>query len=198
MLPHGAQHPGGMAVPAIRVGAGGHWPRRTSQLAPIRLCQYARGTARRAVEGAQAATLRKSRHNTPSLSLLVSLLQVSEAASSLSSFAPTTKLRVTRPLHHGSLAARAPVVPLPRYRGGGWCERSRSHSAIRVGVLSMARCERGNASSLSTTRHLLFSSLQKEGEAERRQTQVTNRRACARRALIRSAHACRRSTAALT
>src|SRR6202030_4759296 len=44
MLPHGAQHPGGMAVPAIRVGAGGHWPRRTSQLAPIRLCQHARGT----------------------------------------------------------------------------------------------------------------------------------------------------------
>jgi hypothetical protein len=38
-------------------------------------------------------------------------------------------------------------------------------------------------SSLSTTRHLLFSSLQKEGEAERRQTQVTNHRACARRAL---------------
>ena len=24
-----------------------------------------------------------------------------------------------RPLHHGSLASRAPVVPLPRYRGGG-------------------------------------------------------------------------------
>ena len=44
MLPHGAQHPGGMAVPAIRVGAGGHRPRRTSQLAPIRLRQHARGT----------------------------------------------------------------------------------------------------------------------------------------------------------
>ena len=40
--------------------------------------------------------------------------------------ATTTKLKVLRPLHHGSLAARAPVVPLPRYRGGGWCERSRS------------------------------------------------------------------------
>src|SRR5579862_4609213 len=33
--------------------------------------------------------------------------------------ATKTKLRVRRPLHHGSLAARAPVVPLPRYRGGG-------------------------------------------------------------------------------
>ena len=33
------------------------------------------------------------------------------------------------PLHHGSLAARAPVVPLPRYRGGGWCKRCRSRDA---------------------------------------------------------------------
>ena len=40
-----------------------------------------------------------------------------------------TMLRVRRPLHHGSLALRAPVVPLPRYRGGGWCERSRSRDA---------------------------------------------------------------------
>src|SRR5579862_4807814 len=31
--------------------------------------------------------------------------------------APLTKLRVRRPLHHGSLAARAPVVPLPRFAG---------------------------------------------------------------------------------
>ena len=31
----------------------------------------------------------------------------------------TTNLQVLRPLHHGSLASRAPVVPLPRYRGGG-------------------------------------------------------------------------------
>jgi hypothetical protein len=44
--------------------------------------------------------------------------------------ATTTKLRVLRPLHHGSLATRAPVVPLPRYRGGGWCERSRSRDAL--------------------------------------------------------------------
>jgi hypothetical protein len=43
--------------------------------------------------------------------------------------ATTTKLRVRRPLHHGSLATRAPVVPLPRYRGGGWCKRSCSRDA---------------------------------------------------------------------
>src|SRR5580704_16464664 len=43
--------------------------------------------------------------------------------------ATTPTRRVRRPLHHGSLAARAPVVPLPRYRGGGWCERSRSRDA---------------------------------------------------------------------
>src|SRR5580692_10209614 len=43
--------------------------------------------------------------------------------------ATTTKLRVRRPLHHGSLAARAPVVPLPRYRGGGRRERSHSRDA---------------------------------------------------------------------
>jgi hypothetical protein len=27
------------------------------------------------------------------------------------------------------------VVPLPRYRGGGWCERSRPRDAVRVRVL---------------------------------------------------------------
>src|SRR5580700_9761763 len=36
----------------------------------------------------------------------------------------------------------------------------------------MARCELGNSASLSTTRHLLLSSLKKEGEAERRQTLI--------------------------
>jgi hypothetical protein len=46
------------------------------------------------------------------------------------SFATKTKLHVRRPLHHGSLAARAPVVPLPRYRGGGRRERSRSRDAF--------------------------------------------------------------------
>src|SRR5580658_3016477 len=33
------------------------------------------------------------------------------------SSATKTKLRVRRPLHHGSLATRAPVVPLPRFAG---------------------------------------------------------------------------------
>jgi hypothetical protein len=82
----------------------------------------------------------------------------------------TTKLRVRRPLHHGSLATRAPVVPLPRYRGGG--KRQRPRNAIRVGVLSMARRELAKSASLILTRHLLFSSLKKEGEAERRQTLI--------------------------
>ena len=36
----------------------------------------------------------------------------------------------------------------------------------------MARRELGKSASLSTTRHLLFSSLKKEGEAERRQTLI--------------------------
>ena len=45
MLTHGAKHLGGMAVPAIRVGVGGHRPRRASQLALIRPFQHARGRA---------------------------------------------------------------------------------------------------------------------------------------------------------
>jgi len=36
----------------------------------------------------------------------------------------------------------------------------------------MARCELGKSASLTTTRHLLLSSLKKEGEAERRQTLI--------------------------
>jgi hypothetical protein len=46
-------------------------------------------------------------------------------------YVTTTKLRVRRPLHLGSLATRAPVVPLPRYRGGG---KWRRFSARRIGV----------------------------------------------------------------
>ena len=37
MLTHGAEHQGVLAVPAIRVGVGGRRPRRTSQLALIRV-----------------------------------------------------------------------------------------------------------------------------------------------------------------
>src|SRR5438105_4173758 len=43
MLTCGAKHPGGNSVPAIRVGAGGHRPRRTSQHVLIRSLQHARG-----------------------------------------------------------------------------------------------------------------------------------------------------------
>src|SRR5262249_30128687 len=45
MLTHGANHRGAAAVPAIRVGAGGHRPRRTFQLALIRPSDHARGMA---------------------------------------------------------------------------------------------------------------------------------------------------------
>jgi hypothetical protein len=51
--------------------------------------------------------------------------------------ATTTKWLRKRPLHHGSLAARAPVVPLPRYRGGG-CTLSFSRR-IRARVLQQER-----------------------------------------------------------
>jgi hypothetical protein len=61
----------------------------------------------------------------------------------------------------------------------------------------MARRELAESASLSTTRHLLFPSLKKEGEAERRQTQIQPPRLRTARAQ-RSAHACRRSTTALT
>jgi hypothetical protein len=45
MLTHGAKHLGGTAVPAIRVGVGGHRLRRTSQHPLIRPSQHARGCA---------------------------------------------------------------------------------------------------------------------------------------------------------
>ena len=86
-----------------------------------------RGTARRAVEGAQDSTRRKSLRDVQTFSLARFFLRRESSAT-------TTKLRVRRPLHHGSLAARAPVVPLPRCRGGGWCERSHSRDAVRVRV----------------------------------------------------------------
>src|SRR5580700_8938045 len=73
MLPRGAEHPGGITVPAIRVGAGGHRPRRTSQLAPIRSCEHARGTTLRSrvVEGASEIQLRCRRKNLKKRRLLL-------------------------------------------------------------------------------------------------------------------------------
>jgi hypothetical protein len=47
-----------------------------------------------------------------------------------------------RPLHHGSLASRAPVVPLPRYRGGGknaFSSSRRYHA--RASLLSDPPCQ---------------------------------------------------------
>src|ERR1700761_9217107 len=114
MLPRGAKHPGGIAVPPIRVGAGGHWPRRTSQLAPIRLCQHARGTT---PKGGWRG--RRRRRDAPTTSLPVCIHVTSNAPRRCHLSAPTTKLRVRRPLHHGSLASPAPPGPPPPPPGGG-------------------------------------------------------------------------------
>jgi hypothetical protein len=62
------------------------------------------------VEGAQDSTRRKSFRGVSTF-LLARFFMRRESS------ATKTKLRVLRPLHHGSLASRAPVVPLPRYRG---------------------------------------------------------------------------------
>ena len=74
-----------------------------------------------------------------------------------------------------SALTRARRVDGPPHMAGAEGGR-RSHNAIRVGVTCQARCELVKSSSLSITRHLLLSSLIKEGEAERRQTLITNRR----------------------
>jgi hypothetical protein len=85
-----------------------------------------------------------------------------------------TKLRVRRPLHHGSLAARAPVVPLPRWRGGGKGRRARDASASK---LDARRGANWRNSSPFVAFTLCFSlPSQKKKEAERRQTLSTNRR----------------------
>jgi hypothetical protein len=81
------------------------------------------------------------------------------------------KLRVRRPLHHGSLASRAPVVPLPRCRGGG--KSQRSHNAIRVGGTCQARCELREILFAIDHSPLAFPFLHKRRkEAERRQTLI--------------------------
>jgi hypothetical protein len=67
------------------------------------------------VEGAQASTRRRRfKASSPPTQLFCN---------------DTPTRRVQRPLHHGSLASRAPVVPLPRYRGGGRRKQSRSRDA---------------------------------------------------------------------
>ena len=62
--------------------------------------------------------------------------------------ATKTKLQVRRPLHHGSLATRAPVVPLPRFAGAesggapGTGIHSRSERQLRELVTDLIRAKR--------------------------------------------------------
>jgi hypothetical protein len=74
--------------------------------------QRGRGTTLRSrvVEGAQDSTRRTSLRDVSTFSLAHFFMRKESSATA-------TKLRVLRPLHHGSLAARAPVVPLPRFAG---------------------------------------------------------------------------------
>jgi hypothetical protein len=72
------------------------------------------------------------------------------------------------------------VVPLPRFAGAERGSVLATRSASEFYPWRVANLEK--SASLST-RHLLFSSLQKEGEAERRQTQNQPPRLRARRAL---------------
>jgi hypothetical protein len=108
--------------------------------------------------------------------------------------AMTTKHRVRRPLHHGSLAARAPVVPLPRFAGA---ERK---------VLSFSRrtCARGLPT--KATKLLPPKEIRGGGAPKRRNCPVGPRHALgcchpnalrARPRVQRNALAFRRSTAVL-
>src|ERR1700681_3215599 len=69
------------------------------------------------VEGAQASMLHKRCRRALTLSLLVTFEEQGKQRRRCKPSAPTTKVRILRPLHHGSLATRAPVVPLPRFAG---------------------------------------------------------------------------------
>ena len=90
------------------------------------------------------------------------------------------------------------VVPLPRYRGGGKTKRSRSHGAIFVRARVFRPPFFLTPSPLRRSRISLCSSgLHQEGEAERRETRRQTRALRARGALLRSALASRRPTAAL-
>ena len=99
MLPHGAKHLGGIAVPTIRVGAGGHRPRRTSQLAPIRSAEHARGTAR--LRGGRRAGLDAMQTLKVICRLSIRFIFCNDSEAPARE-APSTTLR---------------VVPLPRFAG---------------------------------------------------------------------------------
>jgi hypothetical protein len=113
-------------------------------------------------------------------------------------FATTTKRRVRRPLHHGSLATRAPVVPLPRFAGA---EKIAISRRLRARVLpkprsrkakrtkSHARVERREApGSWATPRGRMLPPAHASGVAR-----ATEQSACANR-LLRARCASRRST----
>jgi hypothetical protein len=90
------------------------------------------------------------------------------------SAATKTKLRVRRPLHHGSLATRAPVVPSPAIAGA---ERGGALTTRSASELDARRSAIGEAHLQSSPSPFAFFFLHKgKREAERRQTRVTNRR----------------------
>src|SRR5579862_6948250 len=106
----------------------------------------------------------------------------------------TTNLQVLRPLHHGSLASRAPVVPLPRYRGA------------EGKALSFSRRTRARGLPTKATNVLPPNKIRGGGAPKRRDCPVGPRHASRCRHLLaprarprvqRNALALRRSTAVL-
>ncbi len=98
--------------------------------------------------------------------------------------ATTTKLRVMRPLHHGSLATRAPVVPLPRFAGAD------SASAPVLATPS--------ASEFCRPKPPVFCLQKNKGRRSAEKAHQSSVLCGARPRAERSALAFRRSTAALT
>jgi hypothetical protein len=118
------------------------------------------------VEGAQDSTRRKSRRGCPDMFACFFLRREFSAT--------TSKLHVRRPLHHGSLATRAPVVPLPRFAGAerGGALTTRQRLSVMPGEARV-----GETYLHSSPSPFAFPFLHKRRkEAERRQTLVTNLR----------------------
>jgi hypothetical protein len=106
-----------------------------------------------------------------------------------------TKCCARRPLHHGSLATRAPVVPLPRFagaeRGGALATRQRLSfipGEVRIGETHLR---------LSPSPFAFLFLHKRRREAERRQTLVTTAASCDTARTLQGALVCRRSTTAL-
>ena len=108
--------------------------------------------------------------------------------------ATKTKLRVRRPLHHGSLATRAPVVPLPRFAGAERASVLATRSASEFYPWRGANWESPLRYPPPATCFFLPSA--KRGGRTPTDAEPTAASSDAARAQ-RSAHACRRSTAAL-